>query len=366
MARGRTILFIVGAVLLVPVALLAALWLWWSRSDVPSKIVDFRPTTFQAKAATGFFYSVGNQLKFGDEISLQSPTLAVMPGRIEYFLVSPDNGKIAAVASGKLFVVIRTPLTIRQVVSVDSIFREQKPLGRQFFRDFEMQWSRDSKTLYLIKDEFYETKGAQLFSDKAELWRYDLDMQQLSMVLKPFPAGDFFFGQTGIYFSAATPSGDLQLEYFDGQHTRDVTASDGSDITVEQLNPNHHESLFSSFDNFRWRNSGHYVPKELSIVIDQANGLEKLGAGNSAYLVFTRGVGIKGPFYCDQARQGDPLPGDRYFVFSTYCDNYEGQILLDMHTGQYERLPKDSRVYLMFNTDSYPHYTITVSGIVAE
>src|SRR5258708_31034336 len=229
MARGRTIFIIVGAVLLVPVVLLGAVWLWWSASNVPSKIVDFRPTTFQAKATTGFFYSVSNQLKFGDEISLQSPTLALMPGRIEYFLVSPDSGKIAEVASGKLFVVIRTPLTVRQVVSVDSIFREQKPLGRQFFRDFEMQWSRDSKALYLVKDEFYETKGAQLFSDKAELWRYDVDTRQLQMVLKPFPAGDFFFGQkSGIYFSAATASGDLQLRYFDGERTRDVATSEGA------------------------------------------------------------------------------------------------------------------------------------------
>ena len=290
-----------------------------------------------------------------------------MPGRIEYFLVSPDSGKIAAVASGKLFVVIRTPFTIRQVASVDSIFRDQKPLGRQFFRDFEMQWSRDSKSLYLVKDEFYETKGAQLFSDKAELWRYDLEAQQLQVVLKPFPAGDFFFGQkSGIYFSAATASGDLQLRYFDGEHTRDIAASDGSDISFGQLNPNFHESLFSSFDNFRWRNSGHYVPKQLSTVIDDASGLKKLEVGNSTYLVFTRGVGIKGSFYCDSAEQGDSLPGDRYFVFSPYCENYEGQILLDMRTGQYERLPKDSRIYLTFNSDSYPHYRITVSGIEAD
>lgn len=366
MARGRTISIIIGAVLLVPVVVLGSLWLWWSRSEIPSKIVDFRPSTFDAKAATGFFYSVGNQLKFGDEISEHSPTLAVMPGWISYFLVAPDNGKIAAVANGKLFVIVRTPLTIRQVVSVDSIFREQKPIGRQFFRDFEMQWSKDSKALYLIKDEFYETKGAQLYSDKAELWRYDVDTQQLTMVLKPFPAGDFFFGRAGIYYSAATPSGDLQLRYFDGEHTREITASDGSNISLDQLNPKIHESPYSSFDNFRWHNSGHYQPKQFSIVTDQTNGIEKLEVGNSAYLVFTRGEGFKGSFYCDQAEQGDSLPGDRYFLFSTYCENYEGQLLLDMHTGQYERLPKDSRVYLTLNTESYPHYRITANGVEAE
>lgn len=128
---------ILGAVLLIPVVLLGVVWLWWSTSFAPSNIVDFRPVAFQAKAPREFFYSFGDELKFGDEISPQSPTL--MRGRIGYFVVSPDSNRIAAVVGGKLVVVSRIPLVIRQVAPVDSIFREPKPLGRQFFRDFEMQ-----------------------------------------------------------------------------------------------------------------------------------------------------------------------------------------------------------------------------------
>jgi len=355
---------ILSAVLLAPVVFVGAVWLWWSAHYIPSNIVNFHPKDFEAKAAAEFFYSVGDELKFGDEISPQSPTL--MRGRIAHFLVSPDNGRIAAVVSGNLVVVIRTPLLIRQVAQVDTIFREPKPLGRQFFRDFEMQWSRDSKILYLVKDEFYETKGAQLFSDKAELWAYDVDANHLWIVLKPFPAGSFFLGQkSGIYFSVPTENGDLQLQCFDGKETHDIRVPYGQAIPVEQLNASFRESPFFSFDDFSGLDQMR-AAKYLSTAKDEANGIEWLEAGNRRYLAFTIGVGFKGFYHCDQADQGEFLPGDRYFLFSNYCGNYEGQILLDSRTGDYERLPKDSRVYQTFNTESYPHFKITVDGIKAE
>jgi hypothetical protein len=361
--KSRTTL-ILGAALLVPVALLGAVWLWWSAIFVSSKIVDFRPESFQARGANEFFYSFGNELKFGDEISPQSPTL--LRGSIGYFLVSPDSRRIAVVVSGKLVVVNRSPLTIRQVVPVDSIFMEPKPLGQKFFRDFEMQWSRDSKILYLIKDEFYETKGAQLFSDKAELWGYDFEANRLFMVLRPFPAGSYFLGQkSGIYFSVPTENGDLQLRCFDGKRTHDIRVPYGQAIPVELLNASFREAPFFSFDDLTDLDQTQSA-KHLSTSIDEAKGVERLEAGNNRYLAFTRGDGIKGAYYCDQADQGQFLPGNRYFLFSAYCSNYEGQILFDTDTGNYEQLPKGSMVYVTLNTELYPHYKITVDGIKAE
>jgi hypothetical protein len=361
--KNRTILTL-GAVLLVTLVFWGSVWLWWSATFVTSNIVNFRPKAFQAKAASEFFYSVGDELKFGDEISPQSPTL--MRGNIGYFLVSPASTRIAAVVSGKLVVVSRAPLVIRQVAPVDDIFREPKPLGRQFFRDFEMQWSRDSKILYLVKDEFYETKGAQLFSDKAELWSYDVDANRLWMVLKPFPASSYFLGQkSGIYFSVPTEKGDSQLRYFDGKQTLDIRVPYGQAIPVEQLDASFRESPFFSFDDLSGLDQIQ-TAKYLSTAIDAANGVEWLEAGTRRYLAFTHGEGLKGGYYCDQADRGDLLPGNRYFLFSPYCGNYEGQILLDTRTGDYERLPKDSRVYLTFNIESYPHYKITDDGIEAE
>lgn len=355
---------IVGVVLLVPAAFCGAIWVWWSAHFVPSNIANFQPKDFQAKAVGEFFYSVGDELKFGDEISPGSPTL--IHGRVGYFVVSPDKGRIAAVIGNKLVVVNRTPLLVREVAEIDSIFKEPKPVGRQFFRDFEMQWSRDSKILYLVKDQFYETKGAQLFSDKAELWAYNVDENGLSMVLKPFPAGSYFLGQkSAIYASVPTENGDLQLRCFDGKETHDIRVPYGQVIPVAQLNKRVREAPFFSFDDLSGLNQMR-AAKHVSTARDEASRVEWLEGGNRKYLAFTTGEGFKGSYHCDQAAQGEFLPGDRYFLFSTYCGNYEGQILLDTSTGDYQRLPKDSRVHQTLNTESYPQFKITVDGIKAE
>ncbi|MGC2744488.1 MAG: hypothetical protein WA672_15035 [Candidatus Angelobacter sp.] len=86
---------VAGVVIFVPLALYVALWLTFTSSEIPSNIVDFRPASFQATADTEFFYSIGNELKYSDQIDPQAPTL--MRGQIKNFLVSPDNKKIAVV-----------------------------------------------------------------------------------------------------------------------------------------------------------------------------------------------------------------------------------------------------------------------------
>jgi hypothetical protein len=58
------------------------------------------------------------------------------------------------------------------------------------------------------------------------------------------------------------------------------------------------------------------------------------------------------------------MPGDRYFLLNLpECGNYSGQLLFDTLTGKYQRLPKDSRVYPLTNTDGVVRYRITVGGI---
>src|SRR6266851_2497157 len=94
----KRLLIVAGVVVSVPLALYIALWLFFARNDVPSNIVDFAPAPFQAKADAKFFYSIGNELKYSDQIDPQAPTL--MRGQIKNYLVSPDNKKIGAVANG--------------------------------------------------------------------------------------------------------------------------------------------------------------------------------------------------------------------------------------------------------------------------
>ena len=191
-------------------------------SFYPSKIADFYPTEFQAKSSAQFFYSVGDELKFSNQLDPGAPTLLRAP--IRFFLVSPDSQKIAVSSGSDLLVVDRNGPAIRQVAAVYSEFKgyapppdNKKPIGQHYFRNTGFQWSRDSKSLYVIGDEFYNSQGGQLFSDRGELWRYDLETGSLQLLIKPFRAHKYFLGiNSGIYFWVPSKNGCFQLEYFDG------------------------------------------------------------------------------------------------------------------------------------------------------
>lgn len=346
--------------------ILVSLWIFWEVTNTPSTIANFHPTNFQAKADKNFFYSIRDELKNSDELNPKAPTL--LHGQIKDFRVSPDGTKIAVVANGLLMVVAREAPVIRQVASVDSIYREPKPIGQHFYRDEDFQWSRDSESLYLIRDEYYESKGSQLFSSKGELWRYDIQTGNLRVVLEPFPAYSYFFGRnSGVYFSVPTDNGDLQLEYFDGNRVTVIDEPNARAIPPDRLSTSITESPFFSFSIIDYENI--VLPqKGVALVTDQQGGPEKLEIANKSYLTLTRGKGlIKGFYYCSDTLRSVFLPGDRYFLLNVpNCGNYKGQLLIDTLTGNYQRLPQDTRVYLTLNTDTNPHFRISGSGILAK
>jgi len=337
------------------ITLIRISFLYLNLSFVPSKIENFRPSKFEARTERPFFYSIGGALKYSDQITSDARTLA--PAPTLFHLVSPDRLKIAFVSDNKLLIVAGDGSYVHQVATVDDIFREQKPIGKTFFRNFEFQWTRDSRSLYLVKDEYYDSKGAQLYSAKAELWRFDLDGDKLNLVLKPFPAGDYFLGQrSGIYFSAATGDGNLILRYFDGSTVRDVKAASSWSIPLDQLNEAFEETPFFSFTGLEaLGETFNYLPdKSAQLII-----------GSKTYLSFTQGNGIKGHFYCPSLSDSLFLPEHRYFLLDTdYCGNYQGRLLIDTDTGKYQTLPKGTRVYLTRNTDEISHYRITSGGIL--
>jgi hypothetical protein len=361
---GRRLAVIAAVVIFIPVGLYVALWLFFSANGVPSNIVDFRPASFQAKADTKFFYSIGNELKYSDQIDPEAPT--VMRGQIKNFLVSPDNKKIALVTNGQL-VVVGTPSILRQVTAVDSIYRDPKPLDVQFFRDDDFQWSKDSKVLYVIRDEYYNSQGSQLFSSKGELWKYNIESGSLQLVLKPFQAYSYFFGlKSGIYFSTPTDRGDLQLRYFNGTSVTNIDEPNGNDIRPQKLARNFVEAPFYSFSITDYER-GALSSKGVALVVDGNGGSQKLVIKDKSYLAVAQGNGFKGPYYCSETLRSVFLPGERYFMFNVpYCGNYEGQLLIDTLTGKYQRLPVGSVVYLTLNTDTYPRYRITGGGIVVN
>jgi hypothetical protein len=355
---GKWLLGVVAAI----VALVLGAWLslWFAFRGTPSDIVNFHPTGFEAKADAAFFFSVGDELKYSDEVDPHARTLA--RGHVDNFLVSPDRGKIAVVTNGNLLIVSADGSGIRQVATVDSIYKTPKPVGNPFFRDDGFQWSRDSEHLYLIRDQYYESKGSQLYSSRGELWRYDLESGKSQMVVKPFPAYTYFLSKgSGVYFSVPTDAGDLRLRHFDGGTVKDIGGVNAWEVPKQELASD--ESPFFSFSS---RDFNELLVRGARFAMEQRDAQEMLFLGDKPYLAFTKGEGIKGPFYCPALYNSLFLPGGRYFLLNANCGNYEGQLLIDRETGRYEQLPKDTRVYLGLTTDDIPHYRISCGGIMAN
>jgi hypothetical protein len=347
---GKRLALVAGVFVFTAIGLFATLELFFD-SRIPSEIVDFKPTVFRAKADGECFYSIGDQLKRSNEIDPQAPTL--VRGRIMNFVVAPDNQKIAVVVDGRL-VIVGTQSVLRRIEPVGSIYRQPKPIGKTFFRDDNFQWARDSRVLYLIRDEYYESQGSQLYSNKGELWKYDIASGAFELVLKPFQSYSYFLGiRGGIYFSTPTPTGDLHLKYFDGYRVINIEGSAASDVSRDQLGKGIEEVPFFSFSVQDYeRVLRVHGGVELTAAHD---GPQELIIRHKPYLALTKGRGLKGEYYyCSDMLRSVFLPGDRYFLFNTrYCGNYNGQILIDTHSGQYERLPPETAIYRTLDTAAH-------------
>lgn len=321
-----------------------------------STIADFSPTPFAAKATAKFFYSIDNELKYSDQIDPHAPTLT--RGPIENFLVSPDGSKIAVVVRKRLLIV-GADSVLGEVAKVDSIYRSFKPIGRRFFRDQDFQWSRDSKSLYLIRDE-YSLRGLQLFSAKGELWRYDLDSRSLHLILKPFAAYSYFFGlNSEIYYSEPTHRGELQLKLFNGSNSINIGKPNSTDILG--LPQGSDEAPFYSFSIIDYE---HALPS-LNVRLVDRNGLKDFIIKDKKYFSVTQGYyWLDGYYYCTDLLRSVFLPGDRFFVLNVpYCGNYKGQLLIDLESARYQELPRNTAVFSTLNTMTFKRYRITAGGI---
>ncbi len=323
-----------------------------------SAIVDFKPTVFDAKADSKFFYSIGKDLKFSDHIDADAPTL--LSGNFLGELVSPDGRSVALTLNGELLIV-RDGAPVLHVVPVRSISPHHKSMGTSFFRDENYQWSRDSKSLYLIKDAYYASKGWQLFSRNGELWRYKLETGSLELVLKPFPAFKYFWANSVLYYSIPDEQGNLHLMAFDGTSSHEESAPDDSRGQTKSA------SIPSAFYSFNFSDYRHALESYLGLEDDWKTvpGIERISYRGKKLLELTQGKGWDGYYFCFDIFGSSFPPGQRFLVLNTpYCDNYSGtQLMIDVSTGSMMTLPKDTRVFVPFNTENYPHYSITRDGI---
>ncbi len=323
---------------------------------VPSGIVDFRPTKFSAVANGRFFYSVGDDLKYSDQIESKAPT--ILQGRIKNFLVSPDSKRMAVVVGGQMRIINGETGEVREVLPVRSSYENPIPTGVSFFRDNHFQWSRDSKTLYLIKDEYYKSGKTGLhdaaFSEKGELWKYEVETGTLQLVFKPFRSTNYFFGEnSGVYFSVPNAEGNLQLMKLDGTLTREVDKPNARDISDNTIQPDRREAVFYSFST--WDYEKDILPsKGVSVISKKGQPQELVIGGRSVLRV--KGGDLR------RLKYAAFLPGDKFFLFDVQSRNHIGQLLIDTATGEYMTL-KDVRVYVTANTNTFLDFEISAWGI---
>jgi hypothetical protein len=345
-------LLLAGVILFEPVSSRCA------SKDPPLSIVNFHPTTFEARAAAPFFYSIGNELKYSDSIDPDAPTLFI--GKLLNFQVSPDGKRIAFVSDHRL-TVIDNEGKARTIGPVDSIFRSLKPIGRSFIRDDDFQWSPDSKSVYFVRDKFYRSKGAQLFSELGALWKFDLASGEQEMVIKPFRGFQIIFGGgSEIYFAVPLANGDLELELYDGAIVRDFAAP-GSAQSFPGMNPFY---SLSSVDYMEKVLPGMHLLQDF----DWKANRQTLVFGDKILLQLTRHCdSFFGCGDCDEMMGSMFIPGNRFFLLNVpYCRNYEGELLIDTQTGSYKTLPKGTRVFITANTQTYPHYKFDHEGLAPE
>lgn len=324
----------------------------------PPQILGFEPVRFKERAESKFFYSIGPDLKYSDWIDPDAETLVTGLGvQVQSVLVSPNSDFAAVLVAGELIVVSGDGSYRHTVVRVDSD-SEPKTIAEIPFNIQQGQWSRDAKTLYLTKRGF-----------AGELWKFDIKTRTLEYVLSPFDGNYFFDAEGDIYFSVLDQDREAVLHRYDGVN---VTSLEVKSYQVLDLNALQNDTIEQPFHTF-WQGHYHFLltSKGVSFIL---NGEKPtLFINGQPILEGTRGEVVEPfltgglPFYSNaNADDFDHvfLPGGRYLLFNVNARNYVGQLLIDTVSGEYKTLPRDTKVYPLFNTDTYKHFKIVGWGIL--
>ncbi len=341
LTAGRLILVIVVAMIIF---ISAYVYLGLKIGLYPPTITNYSPSNYHEIAAHKFFYTVGEDLKYGVSIDVNSKTL--WKGSTIYSFVSPDNKKIVFADGSDLYLIIadgaavKLPMIVQPELSYEERKIWKKPIGQAFYRKDAIQWAPDSKSFYIIKDEYYDSKFPdQYCSKKGRLAKYDIAANKVTEVIKQFPACDYFFGlNRRIYYIESTVTGDLMLSCWWNNRTYLVTAVKDNKIYSLLGYGNVIDKPFYSFRFpfiFAGSRGVHMVRSGTNG--DVASFYVDADESHGPTLVIQSGQGLKGPTFglmisCDH------LPGDRYLLLGVNSSSFDGNLLIDRKTRKYKEL----------------------------
>lgn len=321
-------------------------------------ILDYKPSQLTEQMEKPFFYSIDNTLHYGNSISKKSPILFKTNFwdnnlKVARVFVSPDNTKVAVVSDNKLYVVYANTQKPAQLILEHTFNYEPKiPMGESFYKYALLQWSPNSKSLYIASDIKKEV-WKQSFSHDAVLMRIDLESAPIALrqIIHDFAALKYFFiDDSTICFNYALPNGDVKWKCHFQDKVQFVKSYNSESIVLEDGTNLQGDSLAS------------YLPVRMykSDIVDSINdnfSFEELES--SVIALFSKqyskqpilkikgGHNIKGhTVYGVRDSDIKIFPDNRYLFLRVWHDNFEGQLLIDGLIGQYKELPKKTKVYL--------------------
>ena len=334
-------------------------------------ILNYSPSKFLEKAESSFFYSIGNQLKYGMSVDETAPALfegKYFGGNFVAVFPSPDNKKVALVSNKKLYVVgigISPQLVLDHVVSYDP-----KEIGYKeiYYKWPTIQWDSKSRYIYIAKDKKQPQGHWQRpHSRDAILVRIDTEnAYNISEMIVDFRSLHYFLvGSDGLCFDYALDNGDVIWKCLteNGVLKAQSVTSDGIQLDNKSTltgrpflsyKPNIYESDI-------WMSRYGFFVKRINEKLD---GLFLKSKPEIPLIRISTGVNIKGR-HVNGIRQmgGAVLPGGRYVLLNVWHDSFKGQLLLDSATGEYRELPKETNVYRNLNSDAYDDFVFSVGQI---
>jgi hypothetical protein len=328
-------------------------------------IIEYRPSTFLESSEKPFFFSIGRRVKFANSISENAPTVfeaGLFSGHIDNVYPSPDETRAVVESGGRLYIVDQGKAARLIFTPTANFFGEKIDHGDIFYRTPTLQWSADSRSIFIARDRKNKISN---FSSDATLVRATLDDSiTISDVIPDFRSWHYVvFGNDVICFDYAPGNGSvvwrcsqkgkvMAVKSLDQERIalEDSTAITGKPFVSYYRNIIYgNENLSLTFFGFSFKNTG-----------DGYEGFFAKGGTNPIFKIRT-GANIKGLTVDGVLMEKCiVLPGGRFALIDVHHDNFKGQLLVDGYTGAYRELPRETRVYSSLNSWRYNSFQLTI------
>lgn len=339
-------------------------------SQVRAQLVGFKPTMFIEEPSAPFFYSVGAKVKFGKVINENSPALfdtSSSKSVISAVLVSPDEKKAAIVSGGNLYIgeAGKPPLLLLENVHAQhDVYASDSALqpGDTIIKYWQLQWTADSRVIYVPRDKKQARASYSYFSRDAVLLRIDTsNPANVAEVVQDFRSLKYFLlGENALCFDYAPGDGSVIWKCLHEGGVKGARSIEGNRVLLDDGS----SIVGRPFVSY-WGNDVRVWLSRSGFSFKIMDGYTRLFAKEqtSMPIISIKGAtNFKGTYsagldqYCCNV-----LPGGQYALISLQQSNFKGQLLVDGVTGKYRKLPRDTRVYRNLNSFDYEDVDIRVA-----